>query len=196
MFRAARRYSVVLLSLLSLFVLVGSPGPIPADEKVSSTPKAIYIIRHGEKPDGEKDPNLAPKGYERAKALVHVIPQHFVTPDFIWATAPTKKSRRPLETIQPLAESLHLTVQDKYSDEQFADLAQTLLSDSKYAGKNIVIAWHHGEIPNLAKALGAKDAPDKWNGEVFDRVWVLTYTDGQVQFQNLPQMALPGDSQN
>jgi hypothetical protein len=68
-----------------------------------------------------------------------------------------------------------------------------LLSDPKYAGKTVLIAWHHGKLPALAKALGAKDVPEKWDDGVFNRVWEITYEKGVAKFSDLPENALPED---
>jgi hypothetical protein len=184
------------LRTVLLFVLSITAMAAPAqDRQVHASPKCIFIIRHAEKPDSRDDVNLTAKGYQRAEALAHVIPDRFGVPDFIWATAATKHSVRPLETIQPLAKALHMMVLHTYTDGEVAKLAADLLSDSRYSGKTILVCWHHGEIPALAKALGVADAPAAWNPEVFDRIWVLRFVDGQVQFQDLPQKALPGDSE-
>ena len=59
----------------------------------------------------------------------------------------------------------------------------------------VLIAWHHGMIPTLAQDLGVTGAPAKWNSKVFDRVWEVTYNVGTPSWQDLPQEALPGDSQ-
>jgi len=56
-----------------------------------------------------------------------------------------------------------------------------------------LICWHHGKIPDLAKALGVK-RPPKWDGKVFDRVWQITYPKGKASLEDLPQMLLYGDS--
>ena len=40
-----------------------------------------------------------------------------------------------------------------------------------------------------------KDPPQKWQDEVFDRVWEITYNNGTASLKNLPEGALPGDSQ-
>jgi hypothetical protein len=69
-----------------------------------------------------------------------------------------------------------------------------VLTNPKYADKVVLIAWHHGKIPDLAKALGVQDAPAKWNSKVFDRVWQITYDHGKATWKDLPQDALPGDS--
>jgi phosphohistidine phosphatase SixA len=157
-------------------------------------PKMVLIIRHAEKPETAGDPNLSQKGFERADALAHVIPDHFVKPDFLIATKKSKGSARPIETITPLSKAIDEPIQSKFADEEIAAVANDVLTNPKYRGKIVLIAWHHGKIPDLAKALGATDAPKEWNSKVFDRVWQLTFTGDAVQFTNLPQKALPGDS--
>jgi phosphohistidine phosphatase SixA len=190
----SRRPWIAILAFAAMWM----PGSlIVADDHPSPAgPRAVYIIRHAEKPDAPDDPNLAPRGYERADALARVFPQNFCKPDFIWATASSKKSNRPMETVQPLAKTLQMAVLDQYPTADVAKLAHDLLTQPRYSGKSILICWHHGEIPALAKSLGASDAPGEWKPDVFDRVWVLRFVDGHVQFQDLPQKALAGDSQN
>jgi hypothetical protein len=69
-----------------------------------------------------------------------------------------------------------------------------VLTDHKYAGQVVLIAWHHEKIPALAKALGVEDAPAKWDSTVFDRVWEITYDGSVATLKDLPEEALPGDS--
>jgi phosphohistidine phosphatase SixA len=161
-------------------------------------PQMILIIRHAEKPgDGEKDdkdPNLSKRGFERAAALARVIPADFVRPDYLIATKRSSHSNRPVETIEPLAKALHEPIDEPFKDEEFSALAHKVLTDAKYANKIVLISWHHGKIPELAHALGASAAPDKWNSKVFDRVWEIKYQDGKASFIDLPQKALAGDS--
>ena len=83
----------------------------------------------------------------------------------------------------------------EFKDDEFNQAAHEVLTNPKYVGKTVLIAWHHGKIPELAKALGAKDVPDKWDPNVFDRVWEITYDAGVATWKDLPQNALPGDSQ-
>ena len=150
--------------------------------------------REAGRDQGEKDPNLSSRGYERAAALAKVIPERFPKPDFLIATKRTKGSNRPVETITPLSNVLHERIESTFKDEAFERLAHAVLTNPKYAGKVVLIAWHHGKIPDLAKALGVKDAPDKWNSQVFDRVWQITYDNGAATWKDLPEDALPGDS--
>jgi phosphohistidine phosphatase SixA len=187
-----RRFGL-LVSALAL----GFDRALPAADQAPDGPRIVMIIRHAEKPagaNGEKNPNLSARGYERAAALAKVIPERFPRPDFLIATKRTKSSDRPVETITPLANALHETIESTFKDEAFERLAHAVLTNPKYAGKVVLIAWHHGKIPDLAKALGVKDAPDKWNSRVFDRVWQITYDHGAATWKDLPEDALPGDS--
>ncbi len=173
------------------------------DATTGKPPVVIYIFRHAEKPVGEgKDPNLTVQGFQRARAIPGLFvmapgatqPARFPRPDFLFATAASKHSNRPVETITPLAQVLHLNINHDFADIETGPLAKELLS-GKYAGKVVVIAWHHGEIPHLAQALGVGNAPKKWDPDVFDQIWQVRWVDGQAQLTILPQRLLPGDSQ-
>src|SRR5262249_8728985 len=139
-------------------------------------PAHILIIRHAEKPTNDSV-DLSPRGKERARALSNLFtksesrPRKLPTPDFIFATRDSRRSHRPKETVKPLAKVLDLKINDDYVNEDFAKLAQALLSDPKYAGKTVLICWRHGTIPDLAAKLKATDAPRHWKDSVFDRVW-------------------------
>jgi phosphohistidine phosphatase SixA len=185
------------VGLAILVLATVSHHALRADDTSKQGPHIVMISRHAEKPDqtdGDKDPNLSKQGYERADALAKVIPEHFPKPDFLIATKKSKSSARPIETITPLSKAIHENIESDYKDDDFAQEAHEVLTDPKYAGKVVLIAWHHGKIPELAKALGVKDCPDKWNSKVFDRVWEITYDNGVATWQDLPQKALPGDS--
>ena len=41
----------------------------------------------------------------------------FATPDFIFATERSKNSKRPIETVTPLATALHLPINEQYGDK-------------------------------------------------------------------------------
>jgi len=184
-------------TLLILLLALGSPPAFSKSEGSSHGPRIVMIIRHGEKPDeakGDKDPNLSPQGFERANALAKVIPAHFPRPDYLIATKRSKSSNRPAETITPLSKALNEPIEATFKDDDFEQVAHEVLSNPKFSNKVVLIAWHHGKIPELAKALGVKDAPDKWDSNVFDRVWEITYEDGVATWKNLPENALPGDS--
>src|ERR1017187_6901418 len=97
------------------------------------------------------------------------------------------------QTIAPLSEALGLPISHEIDDKDFATLAGELLS-GKYAGKVVMVAWHHGSLPRLAKALGATPPYDPWPDTQFDRVWRIDYKDGKAVLTDLPQGLMPGDS--
>jgi hypothetical protein len=167
----------------------------------AKTPAIVFIIRHAEKPFGEKDPNLTPEGFKRANALSYLflpvpgstaVPR-LPKPDFLFAPEASKHSNRPIETITPLSQALHLKINHDYVDVETAAVAKEVLG-GKYAGKVVFICWHHGEIPHLAKAFGVDEAPKRWDDTVFDQIWKITWADGHAQMTTLPQELLKGDS--
>jgi hypothetical protein len=176
--------------------------------KFSMAPPKIVIVRHGEKPgdpdsaDTTAQPDLAPAGVDHADALVSVILAHFGGPDFLVAATSSNVSRRPVETLQPLADSLGFLADrfiQTYANHEYPSLASDLLTDPRFASKLVIVCWHHGNMPPLARALGVTQeqmatAPeynpkkDKWNSAVFDRFWILDYANpAGMTFQSVAQ---------
>jgi len=158
-------------------------------------PVTILIIRHGEKPaDARID--LSPTGFKRAALLPDLfVPAraNLPTPQTLIATHQSAHSNRPVETVMPLSAALNLPIDDSVMNEDYAALAASLLS-GKYAGKVVLIAWHHGKIPALAKALGANPPATPWPEQQFDRIWRIDYGGGKAKLQDLPQKLMPGDT--
>lgn len=143
--------------------------PVASQNELHNT--TILLMRHAEKPDDSNDPNLSPAGEARANALVNFIQQHYGhNPDYLFATADSKDSSRPRETLLPLSNAIGVPIDSSIPNDDTAKLVNELETDPKYDGKFIVIAWHHGKIPQLAEELGAPAGtyPAKWNGKDFD----------------------------
>jgi hypothetical protein len=163
-------------------------------------PAQIIIIRHAEKPTSGSD--LSPRGEERAAALVPYFLKadelsKFGTPVAIYAQKPSNAtpSRRAIETVQPLADALHLKVNESYHRDEFQKMMDEILRSPEYEGRTVLICWEHKVIPAIAAELGAEGAPSKWPDDEFDRTWVLTFGDSKApQFKNLPQRLMYGDS--
>ena len=119
----------------------------------------------------------------------------FPTPNFIFATQRSKHSKRPIETVTPLAAAVKLPINDGYADkdQDIKKMVNAILNNLTFAGKIVLICWHHGKIPDIANALGVSKPP-KWKGTVFDRVWQITFPKGKASLQDLPQELLFGDS--
>jgi hypothetical protein len=191
-----------------------------AVQKNTKFPQHILIIRHAEKTGDKADVHLAERGKERAAVLEQLFvaskdrPEPFPTPDFLFAATNHKDSQRPLETISPLAMKLKLSIIDRFDNklpaapdkagakEQPAkkpgmtELRDELFGNAKYHGKTILVAWRHSTLPELARTLKAGKVPEKWEDQVFDRVWHLSYDElGAVTFRDRPQRLLPGDAE-
>jgi broad specificity phosphatase PhoE len=187
------------VKILTALLAALTVGCSPLDKPLVR-PKAILLIRHAEKPAGD-DVHLSPEGKKRAETLPDLFqksadrPDPFPTPDFIFATKPSKHSNRPVETVAPLAKALKLEVNAGYANDDYPALAEELFTNPKYEGKTVLVSWHHGTLPGFAIALGATDVPDKWKDSVFDRVWVVTFDQkGKAKpLTKRPQVLMPGD---
>ncbi|WP_052699509.1 histidine phosphatase family protein [Hyphomicrobium sp. 99] len=140
-------------------------------------PKRIILLRHADKTDDSDDPDLSDAGRARADHLATYIPQTFGKPDFIFATAHSKHSNRPRETVQPLADALGLKVEHDMEKDEFEDLVDEVFNDPDYKGKTLVICWHHGTLPAIAALLGAPAGsyPDPWPDDAYNLVLDLQY---------------------
>jgi broad specificity phosphatase PhoE len=144
----------------------------------------ILLMRHAEKIGDPMDPHLSAEGYARAAKLADYIPATFGIPQFLFATSISKHSIRPIETVGPLAAKIGVSIDSTYADQDYGALASQLLSEPRYVGSGslIVVCWHHGNIPSMARALRARPGsyPDPWDSRVFNQILVMTYAgDGE-----------------
>jgi phosphohistidine phosphatase SixA len=156
---------------------------------MADKPKTILVMRHAEKPDDSNDPNLSKAGHVRAIRLASYIPEKIVQPDFIMASAVSHSSARPYETVRPLSKVTSLGVDATIVDDDYKTLANELLTNTKYAGKQVVVCWHHGNIPHLMHQLGAGkgDYPDPWDPAVFNLILEVTFSDGKVSVKKVTE---------
>ena len=138
----------------------------------------ILMIRHAEKPDDPNDPTLSLFGKERARAYVvyfqnFTIDSEVIELDYLFAAKDSSGSDRPYLTLKHLAKALGLSIDDKYKDKDYGELAKHILKNGKYDDSNILICWRHGNLLEFAKALGAPATtlPESWPVDVFG--WLL-----------------------
>lgn len=145
-------------------------------------PKQILLMRHAEKPQSFTDPGLSAAGEARAKKLATYIPKTFGTIRFLFASAPSKGSVRPIATITPLSQAIGVPINQDIADQDYFVLAHELLGHSKYEGATTLICWHHGHLPDFAEALGAPPAQvgGRWDPVVFNLIWRLDYPPGST----------------
>ncbi|MGF1428225.1 hypothetical protein [Kitasatospora sp. LaBMicrA B282] len=178
-------------------------------------PKVLMLIRHAEKPtgsgapygltpDGEQDAkSLTVQGWTRAGALVGLFaprtaagapaaaPPGLTRPTAVYAADPTGASKRPYQTVTPVAAALGGTPDTRFAKGQEAELAAALQTLSGA----VLVAWEHESIPAIVAKLGpvTPAPPTGWPDARFDVVWVFTRSGDGWAFSQVPQELLSGD---
>ena len=140
-------------------------------------PSRLIVLRHAEKSGDKRDPHLSLVGRRRAELLVKYVPATFGQPQFLIAARTSNRSRRPVETLEPLAAALALEITAKLDDDDIADLLGALRDKQRYRGKLGIICWRHSELPRLLRALGAapETFPSPWDENDYTTFIDITY---------------------
>lgn len=175
----------------------------------------IMIIRHAEKPTPAEAPygvtieglqdeqSLTVLGWQRAGALAalfapnHRILQHpqLQQPQYLFACAAPapSDSKRPKETLTPLAQKLGININTSCTKTQGRQVATLAIGCKGVA----LIGWEHHNIPLVANAILGNNttAPQKWPEERFDVIWIfdLDAKSSTYRFNQVPQQVLGGD---
>ncbi len=183
-------------------------------------PLTILIIRHAEKPDhpeqgpgfserGDKDKeSLIIRGWQRAGTWAALFGtglggSDYPIPDRIYAAAPGADgawdqgpSRRPYETVLPLAARLGKPIDTAYAKEKSAALVTERLLSLEGV---VLVSWEHRAIvdtlvPAIPVAHGSP--PSDWPGHRFDVVLRFDRPAGATKFAYRPlyPKLLAGDS--
>ena len=173
------------------------------------------LIRHAEEPDRDGEPfgvtekghrnkeALAVRGWQRAGALATLFAptnasfQHraLARPKFLFASTPLlrKGSRRPIQTIRPLAHKLEIDINSNF---QRADY-ESMLEDVFSCKGVVLVCWQREYIPQIASHILGEDsrAPADWPEDRYDMVWVfdLNKSSGRYTFKQVPQKLLSRD---
>jgi broad specificity phosphatase PhoE len=107
----------------------------------------IFVVRHTEKADASKDPDLSEAGRGRAEALAKVLRDGNITA--IYAT----EFKRTQETAAPLAKALGIPITTVPAKDSAA-----LVTKLRSSNGNALVVGHGDTIPDLIKALGISEA--------------------------------------
>jgi hypothetical protein len=208
---AVRRRCFARILFVHVLVAVGGvtgwgqiAGGVASASRASGLRNAVVlIIRHAEKPPSGDD--LTPDGYKRARAYVDYF-KHFEVDsnplklDWLFAASDSKVSHRPRSTLEPLSAALGRSLDTRFKAKQPGELAEAIKSEPH--GKGILICWHHGQIPDLIRALGGE--PEKllphgeWPDEIFNWVVELRYDqEGRLIAESakcINENLMPGDA--
>ncbi|PYL63474.1 MAG: hypothetical protein DMF25_10605, partial [Verrucomicrobia bacterium] len=106
----------------------------------------IFIVRHAEKADATKDPDLSEAGRARAEALAKMLQDANITA--IYAT----EFKRTQQTAAPLAKALGIAVTTLPAENSAALIAKLRSSNG-----NALVVGHGNTIADLIKALGISE---------------------------------------
>jgi hypothetical protein len=189
----------------------------------SAPPEAVYIIRHGEKPQepapkhldahsgvdflgNQNEHSLLPRGWQRSGALAALfdpehgplraglrVPRMLISPSY---GHPRKTAdHRTHQTIRGVSDRLGVAITADFAKGQEPQLAGAVLSSGPGA---VLICWEHGHIPALASALPLVNGtviPKSWPDDRYDVIWTFTLTaDDRYAFGQVPQLLLAGDA--
>lgn len=197
--------------------------------QIRAIPKHVMIIRHGEltpQPEASvtftpwklkkiqinNSQPLSPRGWTRAYGLAPFFtmqPEILKYGKIVALFAPNPNhdynSVRPIQTIDPLSQKLKMKMNLSYNIDQGAGLVYEIMSNKKYQGKTVLVAYEHMHIPRLAQlfdlyaqlgfsiqqetsgitvvpnVVNHKSlVPAQWGSQqdgtsIFDQVWVLTF---------------------
>ena len=129
-------------------------------------PSAIYLVRHGEKASIGQDPALTPQGQQRAQTIATILQRAGVQAIFSTPTA------RTLQTAQPLAQQLGLTV-EQYDPAK----PKALVARVKAVQGPALVVGHSNTLPELVRLFGGEPGHDIADDE-YDRLYQLTPAPG------------------
>jgi hypothetical protein len=185
--------------------------------------QTILIIRHAEKPvqngaygvdeSGAADTeSLTPAGWQRAGAWAEYFAPSsgretaLPRPTTLFASNPDQhddqataddgggKSRRPLQTITPLAAKLNLEIDSSIAKRKVQKLAAALTAVDGTA----LVCWQHELIIDIVDAIAPllPGVPDKWPGDRFNVIFRLDRPDEMSpwKFQQIVPVLLGGDT--
>jgi hypothetical protein len=182
-------------------------------------PEAVYVIRHGEKPQdvpprhsgvdyrgSQNEHSLLPRGWQRSSVLAGLfdpahgplraglrVPRTLISPSY---GHPGKTAdHRTYQTILELSDRLGVPITADFAKGKEPQLAAAVLDSGPDA---VLICWEHSHIPALASALPLADGtiiPKSWPDDRYDVIWTFTLTPGATYaFGQLPQLLLSGDA--
>ncbi len=158
--------------LIGLVLILG--GCLPASREVNSQEEkkslVVFLVRHAEKVDHSRDPDLSEDGYVRAEALAVILAdgkiERIHSSDYIR----TRKTAAPVADLYKLETEL-------YDPSDLQALARKLKAQG---GRHLVVG-HSNTTPALVEILGGEaGAPieDEWE---YDRLYILTFGQDGVQ---------------
>jgi hypothetical protein len=191
-------------------------------DAASGPPDAIYIIRHGERPEepapkrpahrgvdfhgNQNEHSLLPRGWQRSGALAALfdpsqgplraglqVPRTLISPSY--GDSEKTAQHRTHQTIRGISERLGIARATDFPKGHEPRLVAALKDSGPGA---VLICWDHAHIPALASALPLVNGtviPKIWPEDRFDVIWTFRLIpDDEYSFAQVPQLLLSGDT--
>lgn len=163
-------YLIVLIAVSLLFAGCPSGPTEQTPPAVEQKPLVVFLVRHAEKTDDGKDPQLSEEGKRRSGELADTLKsadiEHVHSTDFI----------RTRDTAAAVAKAEGVEV-EKYDPKDLAGFAKKL----KETGGRHLVVGHSNTTPELAKLLGGDPGTAIDEKSEYDRLYIVTIgKDGTV----------------
>jgi broad specificity phosphatase PhoE len=155
----------MLAALLAAMIGAAAMASLPAAP-------TVYVMRHLDTPEGERDPDLTDAGRANAQALVHWF--HGKTLTAIYAS----DFKRTLQTVAPLAIAYRVEV--KLYDPRDTP---ALIARLKAEPGPVLVVGHSNTVPDIVEQLGGA-RPGPLAHPDFGDIW--TVADGKTGHDKLP----------
>ena len=155
--------SLILLALLFLNISFG--------QKICTT---YYFIRHAEKVDSSKNPDLSESGLKRAEVWNKIFSE--VDFDEIYST----DYKRTVQTVSPTAATQSIQV-------KLYDPKNTLIEDFKQEtlGKKVLVVGHSNTIPKFVNQIINQNSFTDIEDTTFGNLYIVTLIDTTIAVQLL-----------
>ena len=155
-----------LLALLACMLLAACASTPRADDAGTS----FIVVRHAEKVDASRDPDLSARGHARAQALAARLGDAELVA--LYAT----EFKRTGQTIATVASTHQLLVTPYAADEAASTFAARLRA--AHPSGTVLIAGHSNTVPGIVTALCECEAAEMPDHE-YDRLSIVRITPGQ-----------------
>lgn len=174
----------------SLLLGLSRSVPINLNSKATIAPQGcestIMLIRHCDKDgplttDDERNRHCSYEGFQRAYHLANLFGTRWPIPAKLYALTGGRKGHRnfrEIEMLEPLASKIGMEINSKFDTMHTHLAAEEIYDELRFGnlcGKLTVFSWKHSHMPELAHALGWKDAPSHYPTRTFDQVWQIKY---------------------
>lgn len=157
-----RRALPTLLLLLLFAGGLAFPASVQAQVQAQEDVTVVFLVRHAEKVDDSRDPELADEGRRRAATLAQVLEysgiDRVLSTDYI----------RTRDTAAPAAEALGLPV-ELYDPRDLPGAAEGVLA----GGGRVLVVGHSNTTPEFVRALGGDPGPTLEDSD-YDRLYMVT----------------------